>query len=144
MAEERTYTAEQAATDRVVILESLGSMTAEARARLRAANEAVAALDEDGLGDWVSNEGKWPFFSESDEVKELRAAMREAGVIVAFDWPAWHASLADQSILPIDDPVSAVRTITLIVRKNRFNEGFLLSQLKSGLLTDAIRAALTG
>lgn len=138
------YSAEQAAADEVKILAALAAVTPEARQRLQAAVDAVDALGDGEYGEWSDPARGFPYLKEAGEVKELRDAISRAGLTVPFGWPQWLATLDHPSDLPFDDPVTAVRTITAIVRGNRFNEGLLVRHLESGQLIGALRMALTG
>ena len=87
--------------------------------------------------------GTFPWVRYSTEVNGFRQALYDAGLVVPFDWPAWMGTLETRE-LPLDDPLLAIRSITAIVRGDRFSEGSLLGYLQSGELTAAVRVALGG
>lgn len=127
---------------RAKIAVAIDALTDDARARLAAAVDAVDALADDELGEWVASPGTSAYVSYSDEATELRRALSDSRVMVPFDWSRWNKSLGVGRDLPVDDPVSAVMSLTAIVRADRFNEGSWLSFLKDGLVTKAVRTVL--
>lgn len=132
------------AAARAKVATAIEAVTDDARARLAAAIDAVDTQTADDFGEWVIGPGGSPYVRYSDEVGELRRALSDARLIVPFDWSRWNKSLGVGRDLPVDDPVSAVMSLTAILRAERFNEGSWLSFLKDGLVSRAVRTVLAG
>ncbi len=136
MEPERTYTDDMDAVDRMTILDALAAITDAQRTELL---RCVDALDPSTAGEWVSEEGQWPYVRYSPEADALWKAVQTAGLTVPFDWVLWIKTV-DATNLPTDDPVDAVRTITAIIRGDRFSTGVLLANLESGVFGAAVRS----
>ncbi len=139
MEPELTYTNDMDAVDRMTILGALAAITDAERTDLL---RCVDALDPSAAGEWVSEEGQWPYVRYSPEADALWQAVHDAGLMVPFDWVLWIKTV-DATNLPTDDPVDAVRTITAIIRGDRFTTGVLLANLESGVFGAAVRSAIS-
>lgn len=79
-----------------------------------------------------------PYCEEAPIVQKFRLAVQSAKIIVPFDWRNWeegHKMLADPDF---DFTTVGIDTIcqifTLIIRNDRFCEGFLVKCFESGLI----------
>lgn len=132
------YDETTSAADAIAIRTVIEDLTSPQRSRLRA---CLDVLDPEHVGEVVAEPGQWPHVVYSNEANALWDAIHDAQLVVSFDWTAWVATV-DATALPTDDPVDAVRTITTIIRGDRFNDGLLLVNLQSGVLTSAVESVL--
>ena len=133
---------------------------AELERRLRILAEQGAIIEGPGfvLGEWVPARTRedgviemgWYRFSAQGDA--LLGAVRDAGCIVPFDWPAW-AQAAEVQRLGRDPALVAgasggdlIRLLTALVRSERFGDGALAGAWESGVLEAIVRRArsLTG
>ncbi len=134
------YPDDLAEVDRLTIQAALAEVTDQARQSLRSSVDALIASGRPA-GEWVAVNGEWPYVTYSPEADALWSAINDAGLVVPFDWPAWSKTI-DPNAMPHEDPVDAVRTITAVIRADRFNAGALLNAFESGLLVAAVRTLL--
>ena len=84
----------------------------------------------------------FPYFTFSTEAKRFFDATYDLGwVDLAFDWMEWSKTeearrlLADHRLIASATPDQLRKLLTMIVRTDRYCEGSLESDYKSGLLT---------
>ena len=76
-----------------------------------------------------------------------RAVFEGDWMIPQFDWPAWAATAEAEALrerrdaLAMAKPEQIARLLTALIRRDRFVEGSLISDLASGLLTAIARRA---
>lgn len=78
----------------------------------------------------------FPLYDEQPIVDEFRQEAYRLGIVVNFDWPAWNEGkvlLADRtSDFTRLDLETLCKLVTVIIRNDRFCEGFLASQFEDG------------
>jgi len=86
----------------------------------------------------------FPYWNSSEIVKKVAKIIHELNLITVFDWTSWDEG---KSILKNQDfDYSTIDTITLckllttIVRADRFNDGFLISNFENGIVPKIIKA----
>ena len=103
----------------------------------------VFEVDAFEAGRWVASGGGFPSCSYSDDVLAFLKALRDAGWVAPFDWQAWQEEAAQYvespRMLESADLETVRRLLTLIVRKERFCEGFLLGMFEGGTLAALLR-----
>ena len=138
------YTADMANQDLPLIEAALKALSNKDRQHL---DDSLRWMDEgDSFGEWhtpAPKEGvsQWPYLVYSDRVKHLTQALYDVGLVVSFDWNSWGHAVGTDS-LPTEDPIDAVKTITTILRAERFNDGFKLKNCESGHLQAAVRTVV--
>lgn len=95
------------------------------------------------FGQWVEQEGQFPYFSFSPEVDEFIDALHKQGIIIPFDWTSWRREAGryqtDPKALETADLLALRKLVTVHVRAERFAEGHLASVLESGHITAILR-----
>ena len=88
------------------------------------------------FGEWRMPEGQFPHYFFSPEASNFIDALSK--LIIVFDWPAWKEEanelMENPAALAKTDLPTLCKLITTHVRAERFNEGYLASQFKSGHL----------
>ena len=88
------------------------------------------------FGEWRTPEGQFPHYFFSSEANRLIDALNK--LIIVFDWPAWKEEaqtlMENPDALAKADLPTLRKLVTTHVRAERFNEGHLASQFKSGHL----------
>ena len=95
------------------------------------------------FGQWVEQEGQFPYFSFSPEVDEFISTLYEQGMIIPFDWRSWSEEAeryqTDPEALEAADLLTLRKLLTAHVRADRFVEGHLASVFESGHITAILR-----
>lgn len=125
------------------------------RKRLHALAALLPVFEAPGFefGAWnepSSNEGvmTMPFFMMSDGARAFFDVCYEEGwVRQDFDWPRWsqtkeYRTLAkDPDALGRATPEQLANLVTVMIRQDRFVEGSLYSDFRSGLIVNVLRRA---
>jgi hypothetical protein len=88
---------------------------------------------------------EWPWFDYAPEVREFEQLLYPDGWIVAFDWGAWQdegRALARGDGIESADLDDLRRLLTVIFRKERFNEGTVAVAFWDGTLLRILPRAL--
>lgn len=79
-----------------------------------------------------------PYYEEAPIVEKFRLAIQKTKIIAPFDWRNWeegHKMLADPNFdFTTVDIDTIYKIFTLIIRNDRFCEGFLIKCFESGLI----------
>ncbi len=98
---------------------------------------------DDQFGQWVEQEGQFPYFSFSPEVDEFISMLYKQNMIIAFDWTSWREEAAryqtDPAALEAADLLTLRKLLTAHVRADRFVEGHLARVFESGHMTAVLR-----
>ena len=73
-----------------------------------------------------------PYVVYSEAARRFLSTLGGVGAVVVFDWMNWHRP--DR----IESAADAARTITAVVRGDRFSEGTLLEAITDGTLAAAV------
>lgn len=91
------------------------------------------------FGQWVEQEGQFPYFSFSPEVNEFISTLHKQNMIILFDWKSWREEAkryqSDPDALEASDLLTVRKLLTAHVRADRFVEGHLASVFESGHIT---------
>jgi hypothetical protein len=94
-------------------------------------------------GQWVGQEGQFPYFSFSPEVDEFIGTLYKQHMIISFDWRSWSAEAeryqSDPDALKVADLLTLRKLLTAHVRADRFVEGHLAKVFESGHITAILR-----
>jgi ADP-ribosyl-[dinitrogen reductase] hydrolase len=94
-------------------------------------------------GQWVGQEGQFPYFSFSPEVDEFIGTLYKQNVIIPFDWRNWSAEAeryqSDPDAVEMADLLTLRKLLTAHVRADRFVEGHLANVFESGHITAILR-----
>jgi hypothetical protein len=85
---------------------------------------------------------EWPWVDYAPEVRELEQLLYRDGWIVGFDWPEWHdegRALVEGDGIESADLDDLRRLLTVIFRKERFNEGTVDVAFRDGTLLRIVR-----
>ena len=94
------------------------------------------------FGEWVVNDGQFPWYKTGDEVDEFVKAVYANGWIMPFDWAKWRKDNPDAEALETiggADVEHLQKLLTSIVRGNRFCEGVLAKAFESGTIIAILR-----
>ena len=95
------------------------------------------------FGQWVEQEGQFPYSSFSPEVDEFISMLYKQNMIIAFDWTSWSEEAeryrTDPAALEAADLLTLRKLLTAHVRADRFVEGHLASVFESGHMTAVLR-----
>jgi hypothetical protein len=95
------------------------------------------------FGQWVEQEGQFPYFSFSPEVDEFIGALHKQNMIIPFDWKSWRAEAkryqSDPDALEAVDLLTLRKLLTAHVRADRFTEGHLANVFESEHITAILR-----
>jgi hypothetical protein len=98
---------------------------------------------DDQFGQWVEQEGQFPYFSFSPEVDEFISMLYKQNMIIAFDWTSWSEEAeryqTDPAALEAADLLTLRKLLTAHVRADRFVEGHLASVFESGHMIAVLR-----
>ena len=85
-----------------------------------------------------------PYWVNSKIVEDFLEIFHELNLCVSFDWPSWTEG---KEILNKNDfdfnklnTLPLCKLLTVLVRKDRFNEGFLISCFQNGTISNIIKA----
>ena len=85
-----------------------------------------------------------PFWSSSEIARKTFAAIRNLDLCPVFDWSNWPEGKAilDDQAFDYDqiDTIVLCKLLTLIIRQDRFNDGYLVSCFEKGIMTKIIRS----
>lgn len=123
-----------------------------------AALAAFAARLDEPVGEWKGGDTldedaiSMPWFAASAMVNDFVAAAYEHGLVVPFDWSDWMSDggrdvvFADPAAMAAYPLADVQRTVTAIIRGDRFAEGALAEAFTDGRMPALIRrlAALAG
>jgi len=87
---------------------------------------------------------EWPWFDYAGEVLEFEQVLYRDGWIVAFDWGEWQdegRTLVEGDGIESVDLDDLRRLLTVIFRKERFNEGTVHVAFHDGTLLRIVRRA---
>ncbi|GAB4425597.1 MAG: hypothetical protein Kow0031_05210 [Anaerolineae bacterium] len=91
------------------------------------------------FGEWVRNEGQFPWFAMNRDAEAFIVALYEQNLIFPFDWGNWRAEaqrlMADPDDLANADLLTLRKLLVTHVRADRFNEGHLASVFENGHIT---------
>ena len=94
-------------------------------------------------GQWVEQEGQFPYFSFSPEVDEFIDTLYKQDMIIPFDWRSWSEEAeryqTDPKALEAADLLTLRKLLTAHIRGDRFVEGHLASVFESGHITAILR-----
>ena len=132
---------------------TLATVTAEQWARLE---KLALAVDPRDPGEWQGGhvmqrtpEGNpviaMPCYMYSQQLNSLVEALYECNVIVPFNWVDWKERFRGQlEALSATDspPTELVKYLVTVVRSNRFSEGYLGNEIRSGRFLDNLLAVI--
>lgn len=85
-----------------------------------------------------------PYWNPVEIVEKVFHLIHELDIVPAFDWMAWYEARAilnneafDYSTL---DTITLCKLLTVIVRADRFNDGFLVANFKNKVIPKIIEA----
>ncbi len=85
-----------------------------------------------------------PYWSSGEIVSEFERIVYDIPVVFSFDWPSWKKGrmMLDDIAFDFDtiDMVSKCKLITMIVRRDHFSEGVLISAFESGLILKILKS----
>jgi len=102
------------------------------------------------VGEWITEQNSFPFYSLSEEVSRFIKTAYEAGVVENFNWPDWQAEaerlFLDPKQLEAADLSVLRKLLTTHIRKDRFSDGHLAAMFEAGHILAILRRveALTG
>lgn len=116
----------------------------------------VDAVDPHSPGHWAGGEvvsrtaeGKpvisMPYYSYSEPLLILVEKMYEYGVVVAFGWVAWserNQKLLSNLVVTETRANDLVKYMVTVLRSDRFSEGYLGKEIRSGDFLAALRAII--
>jgi hypothetical protein len=85
-----------------------------------------------------------PYWENSEIINKFTSAVYELELIPVFDWTSW-----DEGKLMLNNPgqdfnnldlITLCKFFTLIIRAERFNEGYLTSQFENGNILKILKA----
>lgn len=94
----------------------------------------------------ANNFGHWEnyYFSESKLIQQFRKLAYDLPLVVKFDWTNWtEGKTALQNKIfdfNAQDLPFLCRIITLIIRQDRFSEGYLVTNFKNGTIEKILNA----
>lgn len=85
-----------------------------------------------------------PFWLENEIVSKFFNAAYFLGIVKVFDWAAWQEGIDilndPESDFERCDTETLCKLITLIVRSDKFCEGFMINSFETGMMTRIIEA----
>jgi hypothetical protein len=85
-----------------------------------------------------------PFWSSSEIVDKTFTAIRNLNLCPVFDWLNWQEGNAILNNQAFDydqlDTILLCKLFTVIIRADRFNEGYLIACFENGIITKIIRS----
>jgi hypothetical protein len=85
-----------------------------------------------------------PFWSSFEIVDKTFKAIMDLNLCPVFDWSNWQEGEAIVNNQAFDygqiDTIQLCKLLTLIIRADRFNDGYLISCFKKGIMTKIIRS----
>jgi hypothetical protein len=95
------------------------------------------------FGEWVVEEGHFPWYRYSEEVNGFLTTLRREGMVFAFDWPEWkHEAeryLTNPTALQSADLLTLRKLLFTHIRADRFTEGHLAKVLENGHIASIMR-----
>ncbi len=90
----------------------------------------IPVLEEkESYGRW-SGEEQQPYLIPSEEVRQFQKLVYDLGLVVVYDWSRWEKGHTAWRLKAYDfnnmDVPELCKMITLLVRADRFTEGFLV------------------
>ena len=97
----------------------------------------------DNVGEGISS---LPYWEENELVSSFKSMAYDIPLLVEYDWPSWKEGreiLQKEVEFPYDpDILQLCKLITMMVRADRFNEGFLIEQFENGNVLRLLRALI--
>jgi ADP-ribosyl-[dinitrogen reductase] hydrolase len=87
------------------------------------------------IGEWITQEGGFPYFDYTNEVLDFIKALSANGFIQPFDWMNWWEGeqlVNNPSLVKKAGLQTLRKLLTAHVRADRFSEGHLAAMLESG------------
>jgi len=85
-----------------------------------------------------------PYMAPEPIVEQFIKVVYTLSIIIPFDWMSWKEGTKIVSDASFDfdtlNLITKCQLITYIVRQDRFNEGFLVSQFESGLMLKILKS----
>ena len=107
--------------------------------------EATKKFGEINGGEKLENGSfTFPYWSSSEIVDKVLELMHELDIVPVFDWTIWDEGktiLENQDFNYSNlDTITLCKLLTIIVRANRFNDGFFALNFENGVLPKIIKA----
>lgn len=104
---------------------------------IQAVLKFLPIFEQEGFshGEWITQEGRLPYFNYAGEVLDFTKALSGNGFIQPFDWMRWWEGeqLVDNPVLLQKASLQTLRKLlTAHVRADRFSEGHLAAMFESG------------
>jgi len=87
---------------------------------------------------------QFPYYANDEVVDRFIDIAYKLGIVPDFDWMDWKEGKkilnnAEQDFTKLDT-ITLCKLLTVIIRADRFNEGFLIQNFKSGVIPKIINA----
>jgi hypothetical protein len=86
----------------------------------------------------------FPYYVLSDIVMKFEKTVYQTGLIISFDWPQWKKGFRILACQSTDfqklSLITLCKLITMIVRADRFNDGFVYVHFKNGTILKILEA----
>ena len=101
------------------------------------------------FGEWVDQPGRGKWYRLSRVGRDFLEYCNDNGWVQGFEWVDWKATpqaqrlMDDLSAVAEANPLDLSRLITVLLRQDRLDEGYLGAAYDSGLVTAIVRRAST-
>ena len=117
--------------------------------RLNALAVYQRPFDQPGFefGEWVDQPGRGKWYRLSRVGRDFLEYCNDNGWVQGFEWVEWKATpqaqrlMDDHSAVAVAGPLDLSRLITVLVRQDRLDEGYLGAAYDTGLVTAIVRRA---
>ena len=117
--------------------------------RLNALAVYQRPFDQPGFefGEWVDQPGRGKWYRLSRVGRDFLEYCNDNGWVQGFEWVEWKATpeaqrlMDDHSAVAAAGPLDLSRLITVLVRQDRLDEGYLGAAYDTGLVTAIVRRA---
>ena len=117
--------------------------------RLNALAVYQRPFDQPGFefGEWVDQPGRGKWYRLSRVGRDFLEYCNDNGWVQGFEWVEWKATpqaqrlMDDHSAVATAGPLDLSRLITVLVRQDRLDEGYLGAAYDTGLVTAIVRRA---
>ncbi|MBK9152572.1 MAG: hypothetical protein IPM26_17025 [Saprospiraceae bacterium] len=86
----------------------------------------------------------FPYWEESEPVRLFRKLACDIPLLIEYDWASWQDGrqiLQNHPEIPENMGIIPLcKLITMIIRADRFNEGFMIQQFENGNILRVLRA----
>ena len=99
------------------------------------------------FGEWVDQEGRGRWYRLARVGRDFLEYCNDNGWVQGFEWAEWKATpqaqrfVDDHAVVADASPLDLSRLITVLVRQDRLDEGYLGAAYDSGLVTAIVRRA---